>query len=117
MNWRYGPTPTDPDPGKMWHDGCGGEVLSIDGGLICSCGAQDETADADDGLLAQAAELADLMTRERDVAIAVRGFLLRTGHASVGHLAHESPDEFAVLYESMTSMVAQIPKSFTEGLT
>lgn len=38
--WHYGPTPTDPDPGKMWHYVCGGEVLSLDGGYVCACGQQ-----------------------------------------------------------------------------
>jgi hypothetical protein len=39
-SWHYGPTATDPYPGKRWHYGCGGEVLSLDGGDICSCGQQ-----------------------------------------------------------------------------
>lgn len=39
--YHYGPTATDPDPGKKWHIGCGGEVLFIEDGLICAkCGAQ-----------------------------------------------------------------------------
>jgi hypothetical protein len=39
--YYYGPTDADPDPGKKWHIGCGGEVLFIDDGLICSeCGDQ-----------------------------------------------------------------------------
>lgn len=38
---HYGPTPTDPDPGKLWHYGCGGEVWWLEGGEICNgCGAQ-----------------------------------------------------------------------------
>lgn len=39
--YHYGPTESDPDPGKKWHIGCGGEVLFIEDGLICAkCGAQ-----------------------------------------------------------------------------
>lgn len=41
LDWYYGPTDTDPDPGKMWHRGCGGEVHAVEGGYICSCGAQE----------------------------------------------------------------------------
>ena len=38
---HYGPTATDPDPGKRWHYGCGGEVMWIKpGGDICDCGQQ-----------------------------------------------------------------------------
>lgn len=41
--WYHGPTFTDPDPGKMWHHMCGGEVWSFDEGLICRrCGQGDE---------------------------------------------------------------------------
>lgn len=40
LEWHYGPTKTDPDPGKMWHYGCGLEVLFIEDGEICQCGAQ-----------------------------------------------------------------------------
>lgn len=36
MNWYYGPTLTDPEPGKMWHAVCLGEVLIIDGAYICA---------------------------------------------------------------------------------
>lgn len=36
LRWHYGPTKVDPDPGKMWHYNCGGEVWSMDDGLICS---------------------------------------------------------------------------------
>src|ERR1700752_2336470 len=43
----YGPTSTHPDPGMMWHDGCGQEVLMFDDGYICGCGQQWE--DAEDG--------------------------------------------------------------------
>ena len=43
LSTYYGPTAWDPDPGKLWHDGCDGEVWIIDGGQICrKCGAQDE---------------------------------------------------------------------------
>lgn len=43
LNWHYGPTKSDPDPGKMWHYDCGGEVLYLDGGLICAlCGQQED---------------------------------------------------------------------------
>lgn len=40
--WHYGPTAADPDPGAMWHYGCGQRVMSIDGGYVCGCGAQDD---------------------------------------------------------------------------
>lgn len=43
MDAPYGPTDTDPDPGKRWHAGCGGEVYGFDDGLICNrCGEQEE---------------------------------------------------------------------------
>lgn len=29
LYWHYGPTEVDPDPAKMWHHGCGGEVLFL----------------------------------------------------------------------------------------
>ena len=39
LKYHYGPTPFDPDAGKMWHDDCGGEVYGFDEGLICAkCG-------------------------------------------------------------------------------
>jgi hypothetical protein len=48
LDWHYGPTSTHPDPGRMWHTGCGGEVVSSDGGLICACGQQENSDDHDD---------------------------------------------------------------------
>ena len=33
--WHYGPTSGDPDPGKMWHYDCGGEVWGFKEGYIC----------------------------------------------------------------------------------
>lgn len=46
LSWHYGPTATDPDPGAMWHTGCGGRVGWFkdspgSGGYVCDCGAQD----------------------------------------------------------------------------
>lgn len=39
QEWRYGPNAIDPDPGKRWHIGCGGEVLTFDGVDRCGdCG-------------------------------------------------------------------------------
>lgn len=35
LDWFYGPTVTDPDPGNMWHRNCGGRVLVIEEGFIC----------------------------------------------------------------------------------
>lgn len=35
LQWHYGPTATDSDPGKMWCYACGSEVLSIDSVYIC----------------------------------------------------------------------------------
>jgi hypothetical protein len=44
QSWCYGPTSIDPDPGKRWHIGCGGEVLTFDGVDICqSCDHQFES--------------------------------------------------------------------------
>ena len=37
LRWHYGPTDTDPDPGKMWCYDCAGEVLGFSEGYIC-CG-------------------------------------------------------------------------------
>lgn len=42
LSWHYGPTKDNPDPGRMWHYGCGREVLIFDDGYICECGAQDD---------------------------------------------------------------------------
>ena len=43
VEWHYEPAAMDPDPGKMWHYGCGGEVSYIDDGYIChKCRAQQE---------------------------------------------------------------------------
>ena len=43
LRWHYGPTESDPDPGTRWHYDCGGEVLVIEGALVCSkCGQSDE---------------------------------------------------------------------------
>lgn len=43
LHWHYGPTAADPNPGSMWCDACEAEVLSIDGGHICTgCSAQDD---------------------------------------------------------------------------
>lgn len=36
LRWHYGPTDADPEPGKMWHYDCGGEVWYFDGGPICT---------------------------------------------------------------------------------
>ena len=40
--WHYGPTPTHPDPGRMWCNDCGDEVMFFDGVAVCSCGRSDE---------------------------------------------------------------------------
>ncbi len=48
LDWHYGPTPADPDPGSMWHTGCGRRVYFIDGGHICECGAHDDEEDNGD---------------------------------------------------------------------
>jgi hypothetical protein len=40
LRTHHGPTDDDPDPGKRWHDDCGGEVWSFKEGEICNkCGA------------------------------------------------------------------------------
>ena len=37
--WHYGPTDSDPDPGKMWCYGCGREVFFFSEGCGCErCG-------------------------------------------------------------------------------
>lgn len=41
LQWHYGPTEKDPDPGSMWCDDCGAEVWCFDGDYICrGCGRQ-----------------------------------------------------------------------------
>jgi hypothetical protein len=44
LDWYYGPTEWDADPGKMWHRGCPaghGEVWGLEGGYCCSeCDAE-----------------------------------------------------------------------------
>ncbi len=40
LAWHYGPTADDPEPEKMWHYGCGREVMFFDGYAVCRCGAQ-----------------------------------------------------------------------------
>lgn len=48
LSWHYGPTADDPNPGSMWHYGCGGEVFFIDDGAIClKCRQQDDDPEAD----------------------------------------------------------------------
>jgi hypothetical protein len=42
LRWHYGPTATDPDPGKMWCCDCGGEVMIFDDAYVCSCGRQSD---------------------------------------------------------------------------
>lgn len=45
LRWHYGPTSDDPDPGRMWHYDCGGEVWAFDEGLICSeCDMSEEAS-------------------------------------------------------------------------
>lgn len=42
LEWHYGPTDWDPDPGKRWHYDCPnppGEVMAFEEGLVCGCGA------------------------------------------------------------------------------
>lgn len=66
LNWHYGPTADNPDPGRRWHYDCGGEVMLIDDGEICMlCDAQ-----SDDGSGSET--LADWLRRaiERDAEIA-----------------------------------------------
>jgi hypothetical protein len=47
MQWHYGPTSDDPNPGAMWHEGCGGEVWILEGGYICrKCGEQQDPGEA-----------------------------------------------------------------------
>lgn len=48
LEWSHGPTADDPDPGKRWHTGCGGEVLTFDGVDVCQkCGREDEVQAAE----------------------------------------------------------------------
>lgn len=42
--WHYGPTQAQPDPSRMWHTECGGEVLFLGDGYICSRCEQQEDA-------------------------------------------------------------------------
>lgn len=42
--WHYGPTVEEPDPGRMWHYRCGGEVMVIDGGRVCMRCSEQETS-------------------------------------------------------------------------
>lgn len=35
LDWHYGPTADNPDPGRMWHRGCGGEVMFIEDRHVC----------------------------------------------------------------------------------
>lgn len=44
LRWSYGPTETDPDPGSMWCEDCGGQVCVFkDGVYVCDCGRRSET--------------------------------------------------------------------------
>lgn len=45
LYWRYGPTETDREPGKMWCYDCGAEVYGFEEGYICS-GCRRECEDA-----------------------------------------------------------------------
>lgn len=50
LKWHYGPTDTNPDPGRMWHYECGKEVLYIEDGYICECGDSDSYNSEEDTL-------------------------------------------------------------------
>lgn len=46
LSWHYGPTDTNPDPGRMWCYACGAEVFAFKDGRSCTgCGADDTAAD------------------------------------------------------------------------
>jgi hypothetical protein len=45
LEWHYGPTDANPDPGSRWHDECGGRVDFLEGAHVCDCGAQDTITD------------------------------------------------------------------------
>ncbi len=49
LEWHYGPTAADKDPGKMWCYACGGEVFSFKEGYVClKCGlAEDHESEED----------------------------------------------------------------------
>jgi hypothetical protein len=50
LNWHYGPTAADPDPGSMWHYGCGGRVYAFKEGHVCSkCADGDDAEEANQG--------------------------------------------------------------------
>lgn len=60
QEWSYGPNAFDPDPGKRWHIGCGGEVLIIDGVDICGdCQYQWDPIGSGEHETAQAVEAAE----------------------------------------------------------
>lgn len=44
--YHYGPTDSDPDPGKMWCYDCGCEVWALGDGLTCRGCDNEEDADA-----------------------------------------------------------------------
>ncbi len=49
LRWYYGPRPDYPDPGRMWHVGCDGEVMYIDDGYFCTkCNEQDDDERSED---------------------------------------------------------------------
>lgn len=42
LEWHFGPTVDDPDPGSRWHDDCGGRIdVFKDGVFVCACGQRD----------------------------------------------------------------------------
>lgn len=49
FEWTQGPTDADPDPKKMWHTACGGEVYYLGGHYTCNaCGQDDYLAKLDE---------------------------------------------------------------------
>jgi hypothetical protein len=45
LDWHYGPTATDPEPGRMWCNDCGGEVYGFKEGYVCNgCGRAEALA-------------------------------------------------------------------------
>jgi hypothetical protein len=45
LRWHYGPTDTDPEPGRMWCNDCGSEVYGFKEGYVCNgCGRAEALA-------------------------------------------------------------------------
>lgn len=66
QEWCYGPNAIDPDPGKRWHIGCGGEVLTFEGVDVCGDCKYEWPPDVELSAAVEAAEQQQTVVAEPD---------------------------------------------------